>query len=88
MAKLCVQGSRGFPALCEELDVPYNITGKLLVAFDETDLATLRRLKEQGDTNGCQGLRLLTQAELRDKLPQVGGIGAMESPHTGVFDPF
>ena len=88
MAKLCVQGSRGFPALCEELDVPYNITGKLLVAFDETDLATLRRLKKQGDINGCQGLRLLTQAELRDKLPQVGGIGAMESPNTGVFDPF
>ncbi len=88
MAKLCVQGSRGFPALCEELDVPYRITGKLLVAFDETDLATLRRLKEQGDLNGCQGLRLLSQAELRKKLPQVRGIGAMESPKTGVFDPF
>lgn len=88
MAKLCVRGSRGFPALCEELDVPYKITGKLLVAFDETDLATLRRLKEQGDINGCQGLRLLTQEELREKLPRVGGIGAMESPNTGVFDPF
>ena len=88
MAKLCVAGSRGFPALCEELDVPYKITGKLLVAFDEEDLAALRRLKDQGDRNGCRGLRLLTGDQLREKLPQVGGIGAMESPYTGVFDPF
>ena len=88
MAQLCVRGSRGFPALCEELDVPYKLTGKLLVAFDQEDLATLRRLKEQGDRNGCRDLRLLSRDELRTKLPQVGGIGAMESPHTGVFDPF
>ena len=88
MARLCVQGSRGFPALCEELDVPYRITGKLLVAFDEADLATLRKLRDQGNRNGCRGLRLLTQDQLRERLPQVGGIGAMESPYTGVFDPF
>lgn len=88
MAALCVQGSRGFPALCDELDVPYKITGKLLVAFDEADLATLRRLKDQGDRNGCRGLRLLDQEELRARLPRTGGIGAMESPFTGVFDPF
>ena len=88
MARLCVQGSRGFPALCGELDVPYRITGKLITAFDEEDLATLRRLKDQGDANGCQGLRLLTEDELRARLPQVGGVGAMESPRTGIFDPF
>lgn len=88
MAKLCVEGNRGFAALCRELDVPYRKTGKLLVAFDEADLATLRRLKAQGETNGCEGLRLLSQEELRERLPQVGGIGAMESPNTAVFDPF
>ena len=88
MAKLCVEGSRGFGALCRELDVPYRKTGKLLVAFDEADLATLRRLKAQGEENGCEGLRLLSQEELRARLPQVGGIGAMESPNTAIFDPF
>ena len=41
MAKLCVAGNQGFPALCQELDVPFRKTGKILVAFDETDLATL-----------------------------------------------
>lgn len=88
MAKLCVQGSQSFAALCRELDVPHRKTGKLVVAFDQEDLAVLGRLKDQGDRNGCRGLRLLSQEELRARLPQVGGIGAMESPETGVFDPF
>ena len=88
MAKLCVEGNQGFEAACRELDVPYRKTGKLLVAFDQADLDTLSRLKAQGEENGCRGLRLLTQEELRAKLPQVGGIGALESPETAVFDPF
>lgn len=88
MARLCVEGSRGFAAACRELDVPYQKTGKLIVAFDQADLDTLARLKAQGETNGCRGLALLDRDQLRAKLPQVGGIGAMESPETGIFDPF
>lgn len=37
MAKLCVAGNQGFEALCNDLDVPYQKTGKLLVGFDEED---------------------------------------------------
>lgn len=88
MAKLCVAGNQGFPALCRELDVPFRKTGKILVAFDETDLATLRRLKAQGEANGCRGLELLDRAQLQAKLPQVGGIGGFFSPETGICDPF
>lgn len=88
MAKLCVAGNQGFEALCRELDVPYQKTGKLIVAFDQADLAVLHRLQAQGEANGCRGLTILTQAQLRAKLPQVGGIGAMYSPETGIFDPF
>lgn len=88
MARLCVAGNRGFPALCRELDVPFRKTGKILVAFDETDLATLRRLKAQGEANGCQGLELLDEDQLHAKLPQIGGIGGFFSPETGICDPF
>ncbi|MFR5809401.1 MAG: FAD-dependent oxidoreductase, partial [Flavonifractor plautii] len=48
----------------------------------------LRRLLAQGEANGCRGLHLLDQAQLGAFLPQVGGIGAMVSPETGIFDPF
>ena len=88
MAKLCVEGSRGFESLCRELDVPYRKTGKVLVAFDEEDWAILRRTIAQGEANGCEGLRLIHAEELHRLAPGVGGLGGMFSPNTAIFDPF
>lgn len=88
MAKLCVEGNQGFEALCGELDVPYKKTGKLLVAFDENDMESLRGVLAQGEANGCKGLRLVGADEMKDLAPGIGGIGGMYSPETAVFDPF
>ncbi len=88
MAKLCVEGNQNFEALCSELDVPYKKTGKLLVAFDETDMESLRGVLAQGEANGCKGLRLVGANEMELLAPGIGGIGGMYSPETAVFDPF
>ena len=88
MAKLCVEGNQNFEALCSELDVPYKKTGKLLVAFDESDMESLRSVLAQGEANGCKGLRLVGADEMKDLAPGIGGIGGMYSPETAVFDPF
>ena len=88
MAELCLEGSRGFEALCRELDVPYQKTGKLLIAFDSSDMETLEKMVRQGEAVGCEGLRLIGREELRAQVPNVGGIGAMVSPNTAIFDPF
>ena len=88
MAQLCVEGNEGFEALCAELDVPYNKTGKVLVAFNEAEMGTLAKLVKQGETNGCKGLRLVDQEEVQKLVPNVGGVGGMVSPNTAIFDPF
>ena len=88
MAKLCVEGNRGFEQLCRELDVPFRNTGKVLVAFDGEDLRILKDIVAQGERNGCEGLRLIGAEELKRLAPGVGGIGGMYSPHTSIFDPF
>lgn len=88
MAKLCVEGNEGFEALCRELDVPYKKTGKLIVAFDGAQVEILKNLIRQGEANGCKGLRLIGQEELRTLAPNIGGIAAMSSPNTAIFDPF
>ena len=88
MARLCVEGSKGFSALCRDLGVPLVNTGKVLVAFSDEDMETLKALIAKGETNGCEGLRLLDREELSKRVPGVGGIGGMESPNTSVFDPF
>lgn len=88
MARLCVEGSQGFEALCEELGVLYQKTGKYLIAFDDDDLRTLDRLVQQGTANGVKGLKLIEADELHEHLPYVGGIGAMSSPETAIINPF
>ena len=88
MAELCVEGNQGFEALCHELDVPYQKTGKLLVAFDDEDMETLRGVVDKGIRNGCKGLELIDQQRVNKIAPNIGGIGGMYSPETAIFDPF
>ena len=88
MAKLCVKGSQGFEQICRTLEIPYKKTGKLLVAFDDADIAALEKIIRTGETNGCRGLRAVSQEEVQALAPNVGGIGGMLSPETAIFDPF
>ena len=88
MAKLCVEGNREFGSICKELDIPFRNTGKVLVAFDDKDMEELGRIIERGRANGCEGLRLLSEEEIRAIAPGIGGIGGMLSPNTSIFDPF
>ena len=88
MARLCVEGSKGFESICSELGIPYRKTGKVLVAFDEDDMKALEKVIAQGKANGCEGLRLIGADEIRSIAPGIGGIGGMLSPNTAIFDPF
>ncbi len=88
MAKLCVEGNRGFEAMARELGIPYKKTGKVLVAFDQNDMKALEGIIERGRENGCEGLRLLNEDEIRSIVPGIGGVGGMLSPNTAIFDPF
>lgn len=88
MAKLCVKGNQGFEKVCRTLDVPYKKTGKLLVAFDDADIASLEGIIRTGKCNGCKGLRVVSKEEVQALAPNVGGIGGMLSPETAIFDPF
>lgn len=86
-AALCVKGCRRFEKYCRELGVPYKRTGKLVVAFDDEDLTRLRKLKDTGERNGVEGLRIVNKDEMNRLQPNIGGIAAMYSPWTAVTSP-
>jgi len=88
MAQLCVEGNAHFEELCAQLDVPYQKTGKLLVAFSEAEMETLAGLVRRGEANGCKGLRLVDRETVQRLAPNVGGVGGFLSPNTAIFDPF
>ena len=88
MARFCVRGNKIFEQVCKELDVPYKKTGKYLTAFGEEDCQTLRRLLEQGNANGCEGLRIVSGDEMRRQEPLARGRMALYSPNTAIMNPF
>jgi glycerol-3-phosphate dehydrogenase len=88
MARYCVEGNEGFDRVAEELDIPFRRTGKLVVGFDEQDLAELKKLKAQGEAGGCRGLEIVGRERIKELAPFVEGTFAMYSPMTGILDPF
>ena len=88
MAKFCVEGNRTFDQVAKELDIPYRRTGKLVVGFTKDDLEQLHHLKETGEKNGIQGIRLVDRTFIQEKAPHVGGEFAMWSPTTAILSPF
>jgi L-2-hydroxyglutarate oxidase LhgO len=88
--RLCVAGRPLLYRYCAERGVDQRCTGKLLVATDEDERATLERLLALSRENGITGedaLVPLSAAQVRELEPEVFCIAGALSPSTGVVDP-
>lgn len=68
--QLCYAGRKMFAQLNRELNFGFEPSGSLVVTVDEEPTA-LEHLKEQGENNGLEDLRLVNQAELRELEPNL-----------------
>ncbi|AQA02354.1 hydroxyglutarate oxidase [Mycobacterium sp. MS1601] len=84
-ATLCKQGAEDTKTFAREHDIPFRVTGKLLVATDESEQQRMLALFERAKVNGLD-VQLLDAAELRRAEPHVRGCGAIEVPTTGIID--
>lgn len=89
-AKLNVAGSRKMEALSKELDFSYRRNGSIVLCFDEKEQHRLSELKERGEANGVEGLRILDRQELTELEPNVGdeAVAALYAPTGGIVCPF
>lgn len=87
-AETNILGHRMMPKICHELDVPYQEIGKLVVAKNEREIEHLYELKNNGDKNGTQGLRIIDREEIKKLEPEVEGIKALYSSTSAILDPF
>ncbi|MCB1289112.1 MAG: FAD-dependent oxidoreductase, partial [Mycobacterium sp.] len=56
-ARLCVEGARLMYRYCEDNGIPYERSGKLIVALDADELPRLDDLEARGIANAVPGLR-------------------------------
>jgi (S)-2-hydroxyglutarate dehydrogenase len=85
-AKNCIEGYHQLIEYCQKEDIPFEITGKLVVASTQDQRAQLETLYLRGQENGLDGIKKLTLAEMREHEPHVAGVEGMWVPQTGIVD--
>ena len=85
-ARLCVSGAAAIVEFCREHGVPHQVCGKVIVATEEHELPRLEHLRQRGEANGLNGLRVIGPEELREIEPHALGLRALLVPSTGVTD--
>jgi L-2-hydroxyglutarate oxidase LhgO len=86
MARFCVAGRRMLYAYCAEKGVPHINCGKLIVATNAKEDGLLAGIKQRAETNGVEGMRVLTAAEAMALEPNLMCTSALLSPATGIID--
>jgi len=73
MAKYNIIGNRMMPKLCEDLSVPYNKSGVLVLAFNDKDLEMIQVLYNRGIENGVpvEESAILSREEVLLREPNI-----------------
>lgn len=85
-----VAGSRMMERLSQELDFPYKRNGALVLCFNEKDLSRLEELRERGEKNGVEGLRIVSGDELHalESALSPEAVAALYAPTSAIVCPF
>ena len=85
-ARLCTAGKSALERYIAERALPYERSGKLIVAIEERELPRLTELERRAIANGVGGLRVLDGSELRAVEPNAVGLRALHAPETAIVD--
>ena len=85
-ARLCVEGRQKTYEMCEGEGIPYQRSGKLVIATDPSEIPALDELERRGTANGLIGLRRIGPEEIREIEPEATGLDALHVPEAGVAD--
>jgi len=87
-ARFCMEGRALLQEWCAELNVPFSICGKLIVASSKDETPSLMKLKAQGEANGVPGLRIVSSDEAAELQPGIECVTALHVPSSGIVSPY
>lgn len=83
--RFCLEGNRATKAFCNTHDIAFDECGKLLVATNALEMQRMQALWERTEANGLER-SWLSADELREREPNITGIGGIFVPSTGIVD--
>lgn len=85
-AQLCLEGRDALYEFCRSHHVPYRRCGKLIVAPELSDLASLEAIAAAAKANGVHDLQQIDGHQARSLEPALRCEAALLSPSTGIID--
>lgn len=84
-ARLCVRGKNLLYEYCSRHSIPCKAVGKIITAYDKSEIPGLEALYKRGLANGAGGLELLDSREIRKLEPEIHALAGILSPTTGIL---
>ncbi|WP_037600859.1 L-2-hydroxyglutarate oxidase [Streptacidiphilus rugosus] len=84
-ARFALAGAAEMVEFCKEHGLPHEVTGKLVVAVDRSELPRLHALAQRGREHGLP-TRELGAAQIAEYEPNVRGVAALHVGTTGLAD--
>ena len=85
-AQNCLRGYEMLIDFCAQNNIPYELCGKVIVATDTSEFDALQTLYNRGVENGLEGLKWLTESEIKVYEPHARGIKGIFVPQTGIVN--
>lgn len=85
-AKNCVDGRRELVAFAKEHKIPHDICGKIVVATEESELAHMNKVYNNGIANGVEDVEKIDAKRIREIEPYCVGIAGLWVGCTGIID--
>jgi (S)-2-hydroxyglutarate dehydrogenase len=82
----CINGYHQLVNFCKEEGIPFELTGKVVVATRNEQKSILNGLYDRALQNGLEGTRKITLEELKEYEPYCAGVAAIHVPQTGIVD--
>ena len=85
-AKLCVQGRHQLYDYLQQNGIAHQRCGKLIVATQESQVATLEAIQAKAHANGVTDLVRIDAKTAQSMEPALACLAALHSPSTGIID--
>ncbi len=85
-AQNCLRGYEMLIDFCAKNHIPYELCGKVIVATDVTEFDALQTLYNRGVENGLDGLKWLSESDIKAYEPHARGLKGIFVPQTGIVN--
>jgi len=85
-AKNCVNGRKQIVAFAKEHNIAHDVCGKVIVAFNESELPFMNKIYDHGVANQVEDIRIISSNEIKEVEPNVNGIAGIWVGCAGIID--